>query len=93
MNTMSPKEQKEAMDLVQAQNEIVCAGMIEHLKGKYPLVNCSGRVIGTTIRVEMLLAKGEPLLAEIVQACRGMEDSIAYPEIRFMIREIDSETK
>lgn len=93
MNTMTPKEHKEAMELVQAQTEISCACLIQQLKEKYPLINCSGRVIGATIRVEMLVAKGEPRLAEIAQACQEMEDDISYPEIRFIVREIDSETK
>lgn len=93
MNTMSPKEYKEALELIQSNNEAACDILVAQLKELYEQAICSGRVLGTLIRIDLALPKGDPKFDEIKKACQDYEEAIAYPEIRFVVRQIDSETK
>lgn len=71
--------------------ETVREGLLRDFMKRFHGVNCQylSRAGYGTVNFELDMPSGEPRFEEVRKYCSDLEDSIAYPEIKILVKAID----
>ena len=92
---MDLKEEKAALELMQTNAQKTLAAMLDQFRDRFKeeKVIVTGAVVAATLRIEAHVFAEDERFKEIYKYFSELEESIAYPETRIVVKRIDAETK